>query len=91
MFSCTLPRLTCLLMLFLAFVFLSAPVKAQDSPDKFFRPVKSTDLVTKLPPRIDVEKNFDRDSAVFTSRDQGCPDEINIGSVDEDADIFGRC
>ena len=57
--------------------------------DKFYRPVKSNDLVTKLPPRLNQDKNFGRNSAFFSSENQGCPEEINIGSVDEDTDIFG--
>ncbi|HIF25101.1 MAG TPA: hypothetical protein EYG18_06485 [Micavibrio sp.] len=58
------------------------------NPDAFFRPVKSSDLVTKLPPRLDQDKRFDENtSASFGSN--GCPDEINIGSIPEDSDIFG--
>jgi len=57
--------------------------------DGFFRPVTSRDLVTKLPPRLDLDRNFDRDTISLDSQNGACPDEILIGSVDENTDVFG--
>ena len=63
-----------------------------ESPDQFYRPVSSRDLVTKLPPRTDTDKLLSSDGSNFFDFDGnsgGCPESILIGSVDEDADVFG--
>ena len=82
------------LLLLLTFFFVcpessSASSANNTNVDKFYRPAKSNDLVTKLAPRIDHDKLLDGNSALFTSENGGCPEQILIGSVDEDADIFG--
>lgn len=76
-----------LAILLLPVLIQEARASAQKDVEAFYRPVKSKDLVTKLPPRLD--KSFDRDSAAFTSETDGCPEKILIGSIDENADIFG--
>ena len=63
-----------------------------EGPDQFFRPVTSNDLVTRLPPRANVDRRFSSDTSNFLDfdgRSGGCPDNVLIGSVDGDADVFG--
>lgn len=65
----------------------------QQGPDQFFRPVKSRDLITELPPRQDQDKTFSVNNSNFfdfDGRSNGCPETINIGSIDSDTDIFGN-
>lgn len=73
-------------------ILFCSEVSAQSSPDQFYRPVSSRDLITILPPRVDQDKLLSENQEDFLSfggSGGGCPDEILIGSVDGDASIFG--
>ena len=77
-----------LLFLFFLCIFALPSFAQKGDVEAFYRGVKQSDLYAKLPPRVDVERNFDN-NVQFSSENQGCPEEINIGSVDENTDIFG--
>lgn len=70
----------------------SASAQRQDL-DTFYRPVQSTDLFVKLPPRFDDRTGLEAERSLqtpsFFSGSGGCPDEINIGSVTGDTSVFG--
>lgn len=84
-------RLFLLTLLISAF---SYPALAQDKPnagvEDFYRGVKTNDLITFLPPRIGQDSLLDDNGEEsFFSRDNGCPNEILIGSVGDDSGIRG--
>lgn len=78
-----------------AVIYLSLGVASAEaqraSPDQFFRPVTSSDLVTKLPPRLNQNKLLAGNERDFLSFDGsgGCPETVLIGSVDGDTEVFG--
>lgn len=72
----------------LSFLVSGSAYSQGQNPETFYRPIKSTDLHTKLPPRSNQDKRFDENTEALFGNN-GCPDEINIGSISEDADIFG--
>ena len=86
-------KATLLSVLISGFVFagISPAFSQAQNPDQFYRPVKSKDLITKLPPRVDKEKLLSGNNGDFLSFDGngGCPETVLIGSVDEDSDVFG--
>ena len=65
---------------------------ADQGPDAFFRPVTSKDLITFLAPRTNKDKLLDSyTNEDFLSFDgSGCPDNIYIGSIEDEADITGN-
>lgn len=71
------------------FAYAAGSNAKKEDVEKFYRPVTSKDLVTKLPPRIDKDKLLDTGTAFFSDQNGGCPDTISIGSVDSETDIFG--
>ncbi|NCO03812.1 MAG: hypothetical protein GW903_06445 [Alphaproteobacteria bacterium] len=67
---------------------------AQDKPnagiENLYRGVKTNDLITFLPPRLGQDSLLNNNNEDgFFSRDNGCPNEILIGSVAEDSGIRG--
>ena len=79
------------LYIFIAALIISMPAFAQQKPNEgmenVYRGVKSSDLPTFLPPRLD-----DRvlgDDEFFRDANGGCPDEISIGSVSGDTNVTG--
>lgn len=79
-------------VLFAAALSAAAPAMAQSRPnegmDDVFRASAYRDFGTQLPPRGD-GLNFDRMDADFFSSSNACPDEVNIGSILDDAPVFG--
>lgn len=82
--------------IFLILILMSVSVTAfaQDKPNSgiqdLYRGVKTSDLITFLPPRIGQDSLLNNNNEDgFFSRDNGCPNEILIGSIGEDSGIRG--
>lgn len=71
----------------------SQPALAQQKPndgiERFYEPASSDKLVTILPKRQNNRSRFS-DGTSFIDGQNGCPDTIQIGSVDSDTPIFGN-
>ncbi len=65
-----------------------AQEKPNDGKESFYRAVKSSDLITLLPPREGSGGSNLFGESFFTGTG-GCPDEINIGSVTDGTPVFG--
>lgn len=82
------------ILILLAAVFLNTAVaNAQGaSPranlERFYKPITSNELFVNLPPRITDRNRFSANGN-FISGENGCPDEIIIGSITDDSSVFG--
>lgn len=67
---------------------IGLPSLAQQLPNEgiedFYRPLRHGDLITKLPPRAD---HGNRQGDFLSG--EGCPEDVLIGSVEQDTPVFG--